>query len=335
MVLVTGGTGLVGSHLLLRLVMDNYPVRALYRTPKKLAKVKRTFAYYTQDAQRLFEKIDWIEGDILDLPSLEIVFQHVTKVYHCAALISFSPSDFKKLERINREGTSNIVNMCISERVEKLCYVSTIGTIGRTITDEKADEETEWNRQNANPYAITKYLAEMEVWRGAQEHLKVVIVNPGVILGPGYWKSGSGTFFKTASKGYAYYPPGGSGFISVTDVVRIMVHLMNADVNGERFITVAKNISYKDILGKIAIALHKKPPHKKLKLWQLQIGRYVDYLNHAFTGKPRTITDSTIYGLRHPISFDGGKLQRVFEFEFESLDTVIAMSAKLFIEEHS
>jgi nucleoside-diphosphate-sugar epimerase len=335
MVLVTGGTGLVGSHLLLQLVMDKIPLRALYRTPEKLDRVKKIFSYYSPDTHLLFDKIDWIQGDILDIPSLEKAFTEVTDVYHCAAFISFNPSDFEKLERVNREGTANIVNMCIAKAVNKICYVSTIGTIGRPITDEKADEETDWSRQHANPYAITKYLAEMEVWRGAQEQLQVVIVNPGVILGPGYWENGSGSFFKTASKGYNYYPPGGSGFVTVSDVIKIMTTLMNSDIQGERFITVAENLSYKELLGDIASAMGKKPPQKKLKIWQLQIGRCMDWLMSVFNGKARTITKSTIYGLQHPTQFNNSKLKMALQFEFEPLDTIVEFSALLFIEEHS
>jgi dihydroflavonol-4-reductase len=335
MVFVTGGTGLVGSHLLLKLTQDNISVRALYRTEEKLEQVKKIFGYYTEDPFSLFDRIDWIQGDILDIPSLEAAFQQVTQVYHCAAYISFNPANFKLLERINREGTANIVNMCIAKNVRKLCHVSTIGTIGRTVTDERADEETEWSRQHANPYAITKYLAEMEVWRGAEEQVKVVIVNPGVILGPGFWKSGSGTFFKTAAKGYSYYPPGGSGFVSVTDVIHCMVKLMNSDIHGERFILVAKNLTYKELLGKIAQSLGEKSPQKSLKIWQLQIGRFVDVLRNLLTGKERTITKSTIYGLQHPTNFNNAKIKKFLEFDFESLDGQIEFSSRLFTSEHA
>ena len=335
MVLVTGGTGLVGSHLLLQLVRNKTPLRALYRSPEKLDQIKKIFSYYSPDAHLLFEKIDWIQGDILDIPSLEKAFIKVTHVYHCAAFISFNPSDFKKLERVNREGTANIVNMCIAEAVKKICYVSTIGTIGRTITNKKSDEETEWSRQHANPYAISKYLAEMEVWRGAQEQLQVVIVNPGVILGPGFWGNGSGTFFKTASKGYNYYPPGGSGFIAVSDVIEIMIYLMNSNIQGERFITVAENLCYKELLKQIASAMGKKPPEKKLKIWQLHIGRFIDWLMSVFAEKERTITKRTIYGLQHPTLYNNTKVKRATQFKFEPLDIIIKFSVQLFIKEHS
>ncbi len=335
MVLVTGGTGLVGSHLLLRLAMDGTKVRAIYRRADTLEKVKKIFSYYTTEATSLFNTVEWIEGDILDIPTLEEAFEGVTQVYHCAALISFTPSDFEKLEQVNREGTANVVNMSIAKGVHKICHVSTIGTIGRPTNNKAANEKTEWSRQHANPYAITKHLAEMEVWRGAQENVNVVIVNPGVILGPGFWKNGSGAFFKTASKGYSYYPPGGSGFVTVTDVVRSMVQLMNSDIHGERYIIVAKNLSYKEILSRIALSMDKEPPRKELSIGLLQIGRFFDWLRNLFTGKPRTITKSTIYGLEHPVEFDSKKVKEALGFEFENLENTITRASKLFIQEHS
>ena len=334
MVLVTGGTGLVGSHLLLKLTMNNTKVRALFRTKDKLVQVKKIFSYYSDNAITLFDQIDWVQGDILDIPSLENAIEGVTQVYHCAAYISFDPSDFKKLERINREGTANIVNICISYAISKLCHVSTIGAIGRSLNGELADEETEWTRQNANPYAITKHLAEMEVWRGAQEELKVVIVNPGVILGPGFWNSGSGAFFKTAAKGYKYYPPGGTGFITINDVTNIMIALMNSTIYNERFILVAENLTYQRILEKIALAMNKKPPTTVLKFWQLEIGKIVDKIRNLLTGSPRTITKNTIYGLKYTTEFNNGKIKNTLNMEFENLDEQIKFSSKLFTSEH-
>ncbi|MEP2239550.1 MAG: NAD-dependent epimerase/dehydratase family protein [Maribacter sp.] len=333
MVLVTGGTGLVGSHLLLKLTMNNTKVRALYRTEDKLVQVKKIFSYYSDNSETLFNLIDWVQGDILDIPSLENAIQGITNVYHCAAYISFNPSDFKKLERINREGTANIVNICIANKVDKLCHVSTIGAIGRTTNGALADEETEWTRQNANPYAITKQLAEMEVWRGAQEELNVVIVNPGVILGPGFWNSGSGSFFKTAAKGYQYYPPGGSGFVTINDVTNIMIALMNSDIYNERFILVAENLTYQQILEKIALSMNKKPLTKSLKFWQLNIGKIADRLRNLITGSPRTITKNTIYGLKHPTTFSNDKIKNALGMAFESLEDQIKFSSKLFISE--
>ncbi len=253
MILVTGGTGLVGSHLLLELALTNTEVRAIYRTESKLDNVKKVFSYYTPNPQTIFDKIEWIKADILDIPALEIAIEGIDYVYHAAALISFDPNDFDRLKKVNIEGTANIVNLCLSHQVRKLCYVSTIGTIGRSLTNKEATEDSEWTDQNTNVYARTKYAAEMEVWRGSQEKLEVVIVNPGVIVGPGFWETGSGKLFKTANKEYNYYPPGGTGFVTVSDVVNTMIGLMTSNIVGERFILVSKNLSFKDILTRITL----------------------------------------------------------------------------------
>lgn len=333
MVLVTGGTGLVGSHLLLRLVLSKVKVRAIYRSMEKLRLVKRVFSYYQKDADSLFDQIEWVQGDILDVPSLESAFLDIEQVYHAAALISFDPRDFKSLRKVNVEGTANIVNLCIHHKIEKLCYVSTIGTIGRSTDGKEATESNDWNELHTNVYALTKYSAEMEVWRGSQEDLNVVIVNPGIIIGPGFWDTGSGKLFTTVNKGYSFYPPGGTGFVSVTDVVSVMTRLMASTIKNERFILVAENRTYKEIMTSIATAIGKKPPLKELKKWQLEIGRYFDFFKTFFTGKPRTITKNAIYSLLHPESYSSEKVRTVLHFEFEPLEESIVFASKKFMED--
>lgn len=335
MVLVTGGTGLVGSHLLLELVLSNTEVRAIYRSERKLEKVKKIFSYYVENPQEIFDKIEWIEADILDIPKLENVFQNVQYVYHAAAFISFDPNDFKKLQRINIEGTANIVNLCIHHQIKKLCYVSTIGAIGRSPKGTEATEENEWTAQNNNVYARTKYAAEMEVWRGSQENLSIVILNPGVILGPGFWQTGSGSLFRTVNKGYSYYPPGGTGFVIVSDVVQLMIKLMRSTIVSGRFIVVAKNLTFKEIMAKIATALGKKPPHKALKIWQLKIGRYVDWFLSLVLRKKRKITGNSIYSLQNPELYSNEKIRKALDFEFKPLEPSIEFTCKKFTQEHS
>lgn len=334
MILVTGGTGLVGSHLLLKLAQTNTEVRAIYRTESKLDNVKKIFSYYTPNPQTIFDKIEWIKADVLDIPALEIAIEGVDYVYHAAALISFDPNDFDSLKKVNVEGTANIVNLCLAHQIRKLCYVSTIGTIGRSLTNKEATEDSEWTDQNTNVYARTKYAAEMEVWRGSQENLEVVIVNPGVIVGPGFWGTGSGKLFKTANKEYNYYPPGGTGFVTVSDVVNAMIGLMTSNIVGERFILVSKNLSFKDILTRITLAMNKKPPTKVLQLWQLQFGRYLDILLHLLTGNGRRITKNTIYSLLNIEVYNNSKIKNALNFKFQVLDEAIKLSADCFIFDH-
>ncbi|CAM4295647.1 NAD-dependent epimerase/dehydratase family protein [Zobellia roscoffensis] len=334
MVLVTGGTGLVGSHLLFKLMENGHSVRAIHRKGSDLKRVAKVFGYYSDDAKSLFNKIEWVEADIIDIPALEIAFDQITHVYHTAALISFDPKNFDTLQKINTEGTANIVNLCISNGVKKLCYTSTIGAIGKSLEDTMADEENAWTPREANVYGLTKQAAEMEVWRGSQEGLPVVMVNPGVIIGPGFWHSGSGDLFTVAKKGYRFYPPGGTGFITVHDVVKMMISLMDSEVINERYIAVAENLTFKEILTKITTELGIKPPSVQLKFWQLEIGRWFDWLKNIFLKNGRRITKNSIRSLKHRERYDNQKIKNDVNFEFESLDQTISFCSKKFTKEY-
>ncbi len=334
MVLVTGGTGLVGSHLILNLLTQGASVKAIHRKNSDIQRVKEIFSYYHDNSEVLFNKILWIEADINDIPALELAFKEVTLVYHCAALISFDPSDFNSLQKINKRGTENIVNLCIDNSIKKLCYVSSIATIGKSATGELVNEENEWNDTYANVYATSKHFAEMEVWRGAQEGLSMVIINPGIILGPGYWESGSGLLFKTAAKGMRFYFPGGTGFISVGDVVKIMVQLMDSPIKNERFIAVAENLSYKSILETISLGLNRPSPKIGLKFWQLEVFWRVEWAINWFTSKKRKLTKKGLESLRYPQKYDNSKVNEALNMEYELIQSCVNYSCEKYLETH-
>jgi nucleoside-diphosphate-sugar epimerase len=334
MILVTGGTGMVGAHLLLHLLQKNIPIKAIYRPKSNLQRVKKVFTYYTKNSDSLFQQINWIEADLNDIPALERAFKDVEYVYHAAALISFDPGNYKKLYKTNTKGTANIVNLCIEKGIKKLCYVSTIGAIGKSSEGAMATEENEWSEQEVNVYALTKYLGEMEVWRGSQEGLPVVILNPGIIVGPGFWDSGTGDLFTTANKGYKYYPPGGTGFISIHDVIHIMVTLMDSKIRNERFITVAENLTFKEILLQMVQVLGKQKPKKELKPWQLEIGRWFDWFRNLLTGQGRRITKNAIQSLKHRELYSSEKIKHRLRFDFEPLDETIEFCCAKFKEEN-
>jgi len=231
MILVTGGTGLVGAHLLYSLINNGENVRAIHRKSSDLEAVKNVFSFYTNEPEILFTKIEWMVADITDVPSLTPAFKDIDYVYHCAAYISFNPRHYSTLKKVNVEGTANIVNFSLSHNVKKLCYVSSIATIGKTANGSLITEETEYNPEEDNSvYAITKYNAEMEVWRGTQEGLDAVIVHPGVILGEGIWSSASGGILRTVYKGVKYYTTGGVGIVDVQDVAEVMISLLKITI---------------------------------------------------------------------------------------------------------
>lgn len=317
MILVTGGTGLVGAHLLYSLVNSNKKIRAIYRNEKKFEHVKRIFSYYTSTPEDLFDKIEWVNGDLNDIPSLTDAFEGITHVYHCAAFVSFEPDKFDLLQKTNIEGTANIVNFCISNSIKKLCYISSVAAIGTPKKGLAATEKTEWNPENNNSvYAITKYGAELEVWRGTQEGLDAVIINPGVIIGPGIWHYGSGSIIKTVANGLPYYTSGSMGYVDVNDVVKCMISAMESDLKNERFICVAESWSYKQFLITTAQLLEVTPPKKEAKPWLLQLGWRLDWLKHTFTGKRRKLTKRLVNSLQSKSNYDNTKIKEALKITF-------------------
>lgn len=334
MILVTGGTGLVGAHLLIHLLKKGETVRAIHRQNSNLNQVKKVFSYYEENHEALFDKIEWVVADITDIPSLELAFKGIDYVYHCAALISFDPNDYFTLKNTNTKGTANIVNLCLAFNIKKLGYLSSIATIGKNEASPIATEENDWNDAHVNVYALTKYAAEMEVWRGTQEGLAAVIINPGVILGPGFWDTGSGQFFSKTAKGLSYYPPNGSGFIAVNDVVRMIVALVESPIKNENYIAVAENVKHKLILSKIAAALGKPEPTKALKIWQLNILCALDWLVHVLTRRGRKLSKMQVHGLKRQEIYSNAKIKEALDFTFEALDPVIDFSSQQYLQEN-
>ena len=331
MILVTGGTGLVGAHLLLHLLQNEATsLRAIYRNSKQVEKTKRLFEQ--ANCLPLFDLIEWVKADVLEVPSLEIAFQDIDYVYHCAALISFDPNDEQQLRKVNIEGTANIVNFCIDKKVQKLCYVSSIAALGDLSQNQVViTEETEWNPEVLHSdYAISKYGAEMEVWRAHQEGLAVVIVNPGVILGAGFWKQGSGLFFTQIKKGFPFYTQGSTAYVSVQDVVNIMMQLMNSDCNGERFIVIAENKSYKEVIVEIANKIGAVRPRINATSWLLNVAWRLDWLVSKVFRTKRKISKHGSMSLLNKDQIANAKIINYLNYSFQSVNDCIAEVSKEF-----
>jgi dihydroflavonol-4-reductase len=316
MVLVTGGTGLVGSHLLLHLIENGENVRAIYRKLDTIQKTKNLFSYYQKE--NLFEKIDWLQADILDIPSLEIAFENVEFVYHCAACISFDPKDEAIIRKTNIEGTANIVNFCLAKNVQKLCFISSIAALGDLKENEKIiTEETEWNPEKSHSdYAISKFGAEMEIWRGQQEGLNSIIVNPGVILGPRIWNEGSGIIFNKIEKGFPFYTKGTTGFVAVTDVVQLMVQLMKSEIKNERFALVANTISFQELFNAMADALKVKRPWVYISPFVIGVLWRLDWFFSTFFRTKRILDKETAIASYSESLYSNEKVKNTLEIDF-------------------
>ncbi len=336
MVLVTGGTGLVGAHLISHLLLKNESVKAIHRKASDLLTVKKVLSYYTSDFEKLYARIIWIEADICDITSLEFAFQDITHVYHCAALVSFDPKDYHKMRKINIEGTANVVNSCIQNSVKKLCFVSSIAAVEKNKTGKLIDETGNWNSNNKkSDYAISKYGGEMEVWRASQENVEVIIVNPGVILGSGFWHQGTGNLFTKINKGFNFYTEGVTGFVGVKDVVQIMQQLMQSNIKNERFIIVAENRSFKDLFFQIADTFELKRPSIKVNATLSEIFWRLDYLKSKLTGTAPLLTKTSAESSLSSFYFSSQKVNDAIAYEFEPLEKTIATICKDFQKERN
>ncbi len=324
MILVTGSTGLVGTHLLLSLTQKGDSVRALYRSESKKEEVVSFFAFAKAESQ--LQRIDWVQGDITEIPSLTAAFEDITHVYHCAALISFDPYQFKKLTKINIEGTANIVNLCLANNIKKLVHISSIATLANT-PNNPITEENFWDPDAKNSvYALTKNGAEMEVWRGTQEGLNAIILNPGIIIGEGNYQAGSGKFFNHILERKNLYPTGSSAVIDVKDLVALMEKAMITPLAQERYIATAYNITYRELLKEIAQTLGKKAPTSPLSSSLLQFLNFLDFIRGIFTRK-RQITKIGYKSLQTQTLYNNNKIVEAFNYVPTPLDDTLSRIA--------
>lgn len=330
MILVTGGTGLVGAHLLLRLTGSGKNVRALYRNPDTLHKTRELFA--SRGSIDAFNTIQWVQGDVTNIPSLEDAFRDVQQVYHCAAHISFDPAEEETLRKVNIEGTANMVNCALAFGVEKFCHVSSVAALGDPREGEAVTEETEWNPEvSHHDYALSKFGAEMEVWRAWQEGLQVVIVNPGLIFGDGFWNQGSGKMFSSIKKGLYFYTEGSCGIVAVDDVVNAMILLMESTISGERYTLVAENIKYRELFGTIAHGLGKRrPPFEATKLMTSFAWR-MDWLLSKLKIKKRSFTRGMARASHKDELFDNSKALSIPGFRFTEMKPYLKQVCSRFI----
>ena len=311
MILVTGGAGLLGKELITQLLQAGKQVRAIYNKTK-LADFKH-------------ENLQQMQCDILDVIGLEEAMTDVDQVYHCAAIVTFNPRRRQQMFKINIEGTANVVNAALDAGIKKMVYVSSVAALGRIREDGPINETMNWTEETSNSaYGQSKYLAEMQVWRGIGEGLDAVMVNPVIILGAGDWNGGSSQIFKTAYEEFPWYTNGSTGFVDVRDVVKAMIELMNSNITAERFIISAENRTYADVFNLMAKAFGKKPPHKKVTPLLAKIVWRLEAVKSLFTGNDPLLTKETAATAMTKSTFDNSKLKKFLPyFEYRKIEDTI------------
>ena len=330
MIFVTGGTGLVGSHILLRLAKEGIPFKALKRETSSLQICKNVFSHYA--AKDLFVKINWATGDVNDSPSLEKAMEDCSKVLHSAAIVSFHPAEAERMRKVNIEGTANVVNVALSKGIKKLGYVSSIAALGRNSTVGIVDEECYFKATKLDGnYALSKYYAEQEVWRASEEGLNVVIVNPSVILGPGDWNKGSSQIFQKIYSGLSFYTTGSTGYVDVIDVANSLVDLLLSSVKNERFIVNGANLKYRDCFDRIAIALGKPKASIKVTPLLKELAWRLEAIRSFITSKTPLLTRETANSAMKDGAYSTKKIKKEIDFQFTEIETTIQKYANWFL----
>jgi dihydroflavonol-4-reductase len=334
MILVTGGTGLLGAHLLLNLTRKSLAVRALRRGKSDLSSVKKIFEIYEGAGTGLFDKIEWIEGDVLDSSSLENAMQGVEHVYHCAAMVSFDSRLVSRMMQVNIEGTANVVNVALASGVKKFCHVSSVAALAKNEKSEIITEDNWWKTSKGNSdYAISKHGAEREAWRASEEGLDVIIINPSVILGPGNWNKSSSVLIKSAYKGFRFYTSGTVGFVDVRDVVNCMTALMESKIKNERFILSSENYSFRDFITLLHNTLETGKTPLPISNFMTEIAWRAEKVKTLLTGKKPLITKDSARSATAVTYFSNEKVCKALDYDFIPVKEAVRDVSKVFLNE--
>lgn len=335
-ILVTGGTGLVGSHLLFDLCKSGEQVRALKRANSNIAVVKKVFSYYAVNADELLKNIEWVDADLLDVYSIMEAMDGIAEVYHCAAMVSFEQKNEAEMMKINVEGTANMVNAALEKGIKKFCHVSSIATLGRAEHGELSTEETFWKSSpDHSNYAISKYAAEREVWRASEEGLDVVIVNPALIIGAGNWQQSSSNMFSKGYTGMKYYTEGVNGFIDVRDVTALMILLMKSKIKNERFLFSSENTPYRYFFDLMHQEFGRPKANFKVGMLLSNFAWRLEGIRCMLSGTKPLITRETIQSGHRISLFSNEKIKKIFpDYKFISIEQAVKDTCKLYMSDN-
>jgi nucleoside-diphosphate-sugar epimerase len=326
-ILITGGTGFVGAYIIKHLVEKGYSVRAIRRSDKLPFFIRK----------EIFDKVEWADGDVLDVLSLEDAMAGIDIVIHSAALVSFLKKERKQMYKVNAEGTANVVNMAIEKGVKRFVYISSVAALGRKTDGTHVNEEKKWEVSAINShYSKSKYKAELEVWRGISEGLSTVILNPSTVLGFGDWKNGSSAIFRNVFNEFKWYPRGVNGFVDVEDVATAAVLLMESNISEERFIINGDNWPFQKLMNTMAYCYKKKGPVRPATSFLLGIAWRMEKLKSIFTGIKPLVTKESVKVANSKTYFDNAKFLQAFpQFSFTPLEQTIKKACEKYMLLHN
>jgi nucleoside-diphosphate-sugar epimerase len=285
-------------------------------------------------SREIFNKVEWVEGDVLDVVSLEDAMDGVDTVIHAAAIVSFIRKETKQMYKINVEGTANVVNIALEKNIQRFVHISSIAALSRKVDGGHVDEDRKWEEGKINThYAKSKYKAELEVWRGISEGLNAVILNPSTILGYGDWNTGSSSIFKKVYEEFKWYTPGVNGFVDVEDVAAAVVLVMESGISEQRFIINGDNWPFRKLMDTMAVSFGKKKPAKQTTPLLMSMAWRAEKIKSMVTGQRPILTKESAKVAHSKTYFDNGKFLKAFpQFSFTPLDQTIQRACEKYLE---
>jgi dihydroflavonol-4-reductase len=313
MIAVTGANGLLGGYIVRKLIEEGKDFVALKRSGSDLSLLSDVATH-----------IKWIDADVTNPVALEDAFANVSHVIHAAAIVSLNPRHRKKLFQVNVTGTRNVVNACLSTGVKKLIHISSVAALGRLKGETSIDENHKWIDNPLNStYAESKYLAELEVFRGQEEGLNTVLLNPSIILAAADWKKSSAKLFKYVWDEKRFYAERDLNFVDARDVAKVVVKFLDIDAPGERYILNAGTMKLQELFSKIADRFSRKAPSIKVTESMLQVISRAEAVRSWFTGSEPLITRETARMAGSYFVYSNKKIRNQLNFEFQSIDDTL------------
>ncbi len=348
MILVTGATGLLGGHLIYGLLQKHEKVAALKRPSANLDTLREIFSFYTKNPDQLIDRIDWRTCDLLDKESIINALEGIDCVINCAAIVSYQKKDRERMISNNVEGTRNLAEAIRTKRREtedcqlptvdcRLIHISSIAALGdgpgndtRFLIDE--DTPRDPNRKH-NGYSISKYESEKVL---TDLGLDAIILNPGIILGPGQWTKGSSQLFEKAWQGLKYYPYGGTGYVDVRDIADIILCILTSsppnllNIKGSRYCVVGTNVRFREFFNMVTDEYGKPNPSIFAGKFMTQVAWRADTLRALLAGRNPVLTRETAEASQRISYYSSAKICNTLNFRFRPIEETIDWIATIY-----
>lgn len=319
-ILVTGGTGLLGSYLLRWFKKQGYSnLTGTFQNPK---------AVIPEDLQ---QGVVWKRLRLPDIPDAFDVIANQDWVIHSAGLVSYFKEDKYKLLEVNQQGTEHIVNACIAHDIQHLVYIGSISALGKEANHVTLTESNPWLQNKfSTSYALSKYLGEVEAWRGAAEGLNVSVILPSIILGSGDWHRSSLQLVDRVVNATPLYPGGRTGYVDVRDVAAFCGNLLENNLSGDRWILSAQNMTYKEIYEQLGNALSLKRTFREAPRL---LAKYVLLATNLKSG--RLSFPEFVDQVYASFYYDNSKSKTLSGFQYRPMEETLRDVAKAYLKKES